>query len=102
MRYLWLLLRVFNLVQELRAATTLSCKNVTSRGIFLDDDEEFAKHMSAPSIDPSIERAVRFVELCIKVRDEHDKESEEELKEMLSDLYHDKLFVSAPSHGVSV
>ena len=95
MRYLRLLFRVFNLVQELRAATTLSCKNVTSRGILLDDDEEFAMHMPAPSIDPFVERAVRFAELCLKVRDEHDKESEKELKEMLWDLYHNKNFVLA-------
>ena len=95
MRYLRLLFRVFNLVQEPRAATTLSCKNVTSRGILLDDDEEFAMHMPAPSIDPFVERAVRFAELCLKVRDEHDKESEKELKEMLQELFQDKRFVSA-------
>ena len=97
MRYWRLLFRIFNDERQFRAEITIpSGKLISSSSVPHDDSHEFAKSDSSDiSSSSSVSKAAEFVDLCLKVRDENDKESEMELKEMLRELYDNKYFVFA-------
>ena len=94
-RYWRLLFRIFDDERKLRNRIAIPGGMVISnRPVPHDDSHEFAK-IDSSDISFSFSKDAEFVKLCLNVRDENDKESEKELKEMLWELYHNKKFVAA-------
>lgn len=91
-RYVRLLVDAFDFARRPHSFGTLSGMLVSHDDDWLDDPHVFCKTLSD---DNPYETISRFVSLCVKVRDEHDKESERELKDMLQELFLNKDFVSA-------
>lgn len=91
-RYVRLLVDAFDFARRPHSFGTLSGMSVSCDDDWLDDPHVFCKKLSD---DNPYETISRFVSLCVKVRDEHDKESERELKDMLQELFLNKDFVSA-------
>ena len=95
MRYWRLLFRIFDDERQLRSCIAKpKGKRISISPVPHEDSHVFAKTDSS-DISSYYSKAAEFVLLCLNVRDENDKESEKELKEMLWDLYHNKNFVLA-------
>jgi len=91
--YYWrLLIELFKSTQYVRSVARHGDVYVSRSALSFDGPHEFYKQKHEESYQDTV---IRFVGLCEKVRDEQDKESERELKDMLQELFLNKDFVSA-------